>query len=61
MTWTKFWNGIGDFCLSCFEYMPVIGNKFNYLLWVIIFVLLMFWITRIIAQNKEAKRNGTLQ
>jgi len=61
MTWTDFWTGIGNFFTTTFKLMEPIGNSLNYPLWVLIFCLLVFWISQIIKQNKEADRNGTLR
>jgi thiosulfate reductase cytochrome b subunit len=59
MTWTDFWNGIGNMFEWGFKILKSMGNVPNVILWVLIAFLLVFWISQIVKQNKEARRNGT--
>jgi hypothetical protein len=61
MTATEFWTSVGDFFMWTFKQMKAAHNKPNYILWIIIWGLIFFWITRIAKQNKMAARNGTLK
>jgi hypothetical protein len=61
MTWTTFWTGIGNMFEWCFKVIKHLGNKPNAILWVLIFFLLCFWVMKMMKQNKEAARNGTLK
>lgn len=51
--WTKFWHAIGQFFEYIFEFLPLIGNKFNYLYIVIIMVFLIVWSFKMIQHKKN--------
>ena len=59
MTWTDLWTGIGNMFEWSFKMLKSLGNVPNAILWVIIGSLLVFWVSQIVKQNKEASRNGT--
>ncbi len=50
--WTNFWVSIGDFFTHIFEFMPLVGNKMNYLYMLIIFLFLVGW-TLVMLQHKK--------
>lgn len=60
MTWTDLWTGIGDFFTWMFQIMKPIGNKYNFIAWVIIGALVFSRAYVISQQTKKAKRDGTL-
>jgi len=59
MTWTTFWNSIGEFFEFCFKILEAIGNKANAAVWVLIIVLLAYWVLQLRKQSQEAKNKGT--
>jgi hypothetical protein len=61
VTMTDVFYALGDFCLMIFRGMRVMGHGPNVILWIIIISLIGWQITRMIKENKEADRNGTLR
>ncbi len=61
MTWTDVWNGIDKAFQWCFRILEWLHQKPNIFLWVLIFVLLIVWVSQMSKQNKEAAKNGTLK
>ena len=59
MNWTAFWNCIADFFLFCFKILKALNNNFNFVAWVIIIVLFLYWTLQLRKHKKEAKQNGT--
>jgi hypothetical protein len=52
---------IGDLILESFALLRFLGNGFNWLIIVIMFILGVIWIKKMADYNKEADENGTLR
>lgn len=62
MSWNSIWLGIGNFFEWIFDnVMKPAGSKPNIFLWILIVGLLGYQVVRMVKQNKEAERNGTLK
>jgi hypothetical protein len=58
---TDFLIGFGHLCQKIFKIMPMIGNKFNFLMLVVGFIAMLIWLWVQSKYNKEAKENGTIE
>lgn len=55
----NFWNTIGDFFTFTFNFMPLIGNKINYLYIVIIFLFLVTWVAIMFRHRKNGEEHNS--
>ncbi|MCC6180285.1 MAG: hypothetical protein IT237_00465 [Bacteroidia bacterium] len=58
---TDVFYGIGNFCQWIFKGMKVLGHGPNIIMWAIIVFLIGYQVVRMMKENKEAERNGTLK
>ncbi len=61
ITMTDVFYGIGNFCQWIFKGMKVLGHGPNIIMWAIIVFLIGYQVVRMMKENKEAERNGTLK
>ena len=61
VTMTDVFYGIGEFSKSVFKGMDVLGHGPNIIMWAIIAFLIGYQVVRMMKENKEAERNGTLK
>ncbi len=61
ITMTDVFYGIGNFCQWIFKGMKVLGHGPNIIMWAIIAFLIGYQVVRMMKENKEAERNGTLK
>ena len=54
--WANLWQSIGNFFTYIFDFMPIIGNKINYLYVFIIFSFLVICTIQLI-KNREKKKS----
>ena len=55
----NFWSAVGDFFTFTFEFMPLIGNKINYLYILIIFLFLVTWVTMMFKKKKNGEEHNS--
>lgn len=60
MSWTDIILGLGDFLTWSFQILPILGNNVNWLIILVGAVMAAWWISKMIAFDKEAAQNGTL-
>lgn len=58
---TEFIEAIGNLFTESFALLRLLGDGFNWLIIVIMFILSVIWIKKMGDYNKEAERNGTLK
>ena len=58
---TDIFNGLGHFFQWTFQFMPALGNKPNFLFWMVIVSLVITWLRMQKKFNKEAKEKGMLE
>jgi flagellar biogenesis protein FliO len=58
---TSFVEAIGDLFTQSFAILRFLGNGFNALIAVIMFILAVIWIKKMGDFNREAEQNGTLK
>jgi flagellar biogenesis protein FliO len=58
---TAFVEAIGDLFTQSFAILRFLGNGFNALIAVIMFILAVIWIKKMGDFNREAEQNGTLK
>ena len=58
---TAFIEAIGDLFTDSFAILRFLGNGFNWLIIVIMFILGVVWIKKMSDFNREADQNGTLK
>ncbi|MGY8931773.1 MAG: DUF6341 family protein [Flavobacteriales bacterium] len=56
----NFWNAIGDFFTATFEFMPLIGNKINYVYILVIFLFLVIWVVKMYNHRKNGEEHRSL-
>lgn len=61
VTLTDVFYAIGDFSYVIFRGMKSMGHIPNVILWLIIGFLLCYQVFRMMKENKEADKNGTLR
>ncbi len=62
MSWNDIWSTIEKISNWAFDTLiKPSGNMPNVILWALIVGLLGYQVSRMVAQNKEAERNGTLK
>lgn len=61
ITMTDVFYALGDFSQWVFKGMKVLGHGPNIVLWSIIIGLLIYQVFRMMKENKEADKNGTLR
>jgi len=54
---TSFWKAIGEFFTFTFEFIPLIGNKINYLYILVIFLFLVTWVTLMFGHRKKGEEH----
>ena len=58
MTFTELIYATGDVLTSTFKVLPLIGDNFNYLVIIIVFIGLAFWLTYEMKMTKKAKKTS---
>lgn len=61
ITMTDVFYGIAGFFQWIFKGMKVLGHGPNIIMWAIIAFLIGYQVVRMMKENKEAERNGTLK
>lgn len=61
ITMTDVFYALGDFSQWVFKGIKVLGHGPNIILWSIITGLLIYQVFRMMKENKEADKNGTLR
>jgi hypothetical protein len=56
----NFWNAIGDFFTATFEFMPLIGNKINYVYILVIFLFLVICVVKMYNHRKNGEEHRSL-
>lgn len=51
--WTKIWHSIGQFFEYIFDFLPLIGNKINYIYILIITAFLILWSFKMVQDEKK--------
>lgn len=48
MSWNEFIYGLGDLIEWTFQILPILGNGFNLVLIIIMFILFFYWMSRMV-------------
>ena len=56
----KIWYAIGDFFEAVFDIVGGFGNTINYFYIGVIFILLVFWVTKMLKHRKDNEEHAPL-